>query len=391
MLACGVLNAEDKITVNRLAIVYPKAIGDFMFILPSLHTIRRARPDAHITLVVKRKQAPLAHPQQGILADEVLVLGGGTSWRDIRRKLVESRIDTVVDMAGNDQAGLIMAWRRGKRIRPHRSDCKGMCAMYSPFAEAMPRLPAGLHRVDELLAAAGHLGATDPVYSFGLQLPDRAVEESESMIAERDLRSGTVIVLNVGASRDSKRWPAEHFQTLARTLIENGHRVVLTGAHEFKSDGHYDRRVAEAFTRDGLVDGETCIDLITDDRLPPDVHLQRDTHFLRYSKIPAVVVGNDTGPLQIAGSTGDDARNRTVSLFGPTSWGRYAPYDPSRQFPDVPAGTWNHVVSIGADCGPAGTDEACRCYRSGCGHKKCMMTLMPETVFEAVMEVMSAR
>ncbi len=370
--------------IKRLAIVYPKAIGDFMFVLPAMHTLRNALKDTRITLVVKQKQAPLAEPQKGALADEVLVIGGRTSWLDVRRRLTELKIDTVVDMAGNDQAGLILACRHGRRLRPHRADCKGKSALYSPFAESMPRLAAGLHRVDELLAFARHLGATEPVYSFRLNLPERAIEESEKMIAEHNLRSGSVVALNLGASRESKRWPAERFRTLARALVASGHRVVLMGAREFKPDGHYDRKTVAQFHRDGLVDGEKCMDLITESKLPPALHLQRDTHFLRYSNVPEVVVGNDTGPMHIAGSVGDDARNRTVSLFGPTNWGRYAPYDPTKNFPDNPAGAWNRVLCFNAACGPAGENEACCRYRSGCKHKNCMNLLSPATVIEAV-------
>lgn len=375
---------EPRVQSKHLAVVYPKAIGDFMFILPALHTLRRALPETRITLVVKQKQAPLAEPQRGVLADEVLVLGGKTGWRDIRRKLTEGQVDTVVDMAGNDQAGLILAWRGGRRLRPHRRDCKGFCALYSPFAEALPPLPPGRHRVDELLAFARHLVPAEPVISFRLRFPDEAVAESEKMIARHDLRSGAVIALNLGASRDTKRWPADRFAALARELVAAGYRVVLTGAREFRSDGHYDRITVEQFAREGLVDGAKCIDLITTHDLPPALQLQRDAHFLRYSGVPRVVVGNDTGPMHIAGSVGDDARNRTVSLFGPTNWGRYAPYDPSKHFPDRPAGEWNRVLAFNVACGPVGTAEACRCYRRGCAHKTCLVELRPETVFETV-------
>jgi ADP-heptose:LPS heptosyltransferase len=373
--------------MKRLALVYPKAIGDFLFVLPALHTIRRAWPEAHITLVVKRKQAPLALPQKGLLADEVLVLGGGMGWRGLRRALADQQVDTVVDLAGNDQSGLILAWRGGRRVRPHPADCKGHCALYSPFAESMPRLPAGLHRVDELLAFARHLGAAEPVISFHLRLPDEAIEESEKMIARFDLRSGSVVALNLGASRDTKRWPADSFAALARELVARGFRVVLMGGREFKSDGHYDRHAVEQFAREGLVDGANCIDLITTHDLVPALQLQRDAHFLRYSGVPRLVVGNDTGPMHIAGSVGDDARNKTLSLFGPTNWGRYAPYDPSKRFPDQPAGEWNRVLSFNPGCGPVGHQEACRCYRRGCSHKTCMVELSPATVLESVLSM----
>ncbi len=380
----------DTPPIKRLAVIYPKAIGDFLFLLPALHSIRKAFPDTHITLVVKSKQAPLAVPQKNVLADEILVLGGRSSWRDVRRRLSEQKADTVVDMAGNDQAGLILTWRGGRRIRPRLRDGKGLCALYSPFAETFPRLPAGRHRVEELLCFAEHLGATERVYSFRMKLPDQAVEESEKVIAAHDLHSGTVIALNLGASRDTKRWPAEHFRELARLLVAAGHRVVLMGARAFKADGHYDRGVIERFIQDGVVNHETCINLVTNHDLPPGLQLQRDAHFLRYSNVPRVTVGNDTGPMHMAGSIGDDARNKTVSLFGPTNWGRYAPYDASRRFPDTPRGDWNHVLSFNPGCGPVHFQEACRCYRRGCAHKTCMVTLTPESVFEAVTAMITA-
>lgn len=373
--------------MKRLAVVYPKAIGDFLFALPALYSLRRALPETRLTLVTKKKQAPLALPLKGRLADEVLILGGGRSWWDVRRALADLKVDAVADFAGNDQAGLILALRGGRRIRPHRADCKGHCALYSPFAETMPRLPAGRHRVEELLAFARHLGATEPVMSFRLHLPEQAVAESEAMIARHRLRSGTVIALNLGASRDTKRWPAAHFAALARALVARGYRVVLTGAREFKPDGHYDRMAVEQFVREGWVDGEKCVNLVTSHELPPVLQLQRDAHFLRYSGVPRVTVGNDTGPLHIAGSVGDDARNRTVSLFGPTNWGRYAPYDPSRQYPNRSAGEWNRVLCFNADCGPAGHREACPCYRRGCSHKKCMVELAPEAVLAEVADL----
>ena len=368
----------------RVAIIYPKAIGDFMFVLPALHTLRQALPDADITLVVKRKQAPLALPQKGRLVDDVLVLGSGNSWYRVRRALAQRKIDTMLDLVGNDQSGLLMALRGGRRIRPDSENCKGKAALYSAFATAMPPLPLGHHRVDELLRYVSFLQEHDPVYSFRLTLPPEAVDACEEMIAAHDLRSGKVVVLNIGASRDTKRWPAHHFRTLAQELISAGYRVVFTGARTFRSDDDYDRKMAEQFLQDGLVDGEKCIDCITGHPVAPDLQLQRDAYFLRYSGVPAVVVGNDTGPMQIAGSVGEDARNHCVSLFGPTNWGRYAPYDPTRHYPEKPAGDWNHVLCSSCVCIPKGHQEACKCYRRGCGHKQCMSLLAPEKVLEAV-------
>lgn len=360
-----------------------------MFILPALHTLRRDLPDVLLTLVIKQKQAPLALPQKGVLADDVLVLGGNSGILDLRRRLSAGGMDTVVDMVGNDQSGLVMTFRRGRRLRPHWSDCKGLGALYSPGATAMPQLEKGAHRVDELLAYAACLGVGHPVYSFRLRLPDRAVEESERVISRHSLRSGTVVVLNVGASRANKRWPVEHFIELTRILVDAGCRVALAGAGDFPADGNVDRAIASQFVRAGLVDGESCVNLIHDNGLSPALHLQRDVHFLRYSKVPAVVVGSDTGALHIAGSIGEDASNKTISLFGPTNWGRYAPYDPTRLYPESPEGQWNRVLCAGPACAPQGTGESCRRYRKGCAHASCMRAITPETVGRAVLKMVT--
>jgi len=371
----------------RIGLIYPKAIGDLVFLLPALHTLRANMPEARLLLIAKEKQAPLAANLAGRVVDKVFATGRRSGFVEAARELRRFGADVCVDLAGNDQAGLVLALAPGRKLRPHRADCRGACALYTPFADAVPRLPSGLHRVDELLAIVRCLcPQAVPAYSFRLYLQDSAVEESERMTARHALRFGKVIALNVGASRACKRWPARHFRSLAEALVENGYRVVIMGSSEFKYDGNYDRTaVLECFS-DSFVDGERCVDLVRNDRLSPTLQLQRDSHFLRYSGIPLVVVGNDTGPMQIAGSVGDDARIRTVSLFGPTSWRRYAPYDPERIRSGLPAGGFNLVLAAGdVPCMPRDGMEACRRYRRHCATAACMTALRPEVVLEAVM------
>ncbi len=373
---------------QRLALLYPKAIGDFMFVLPALHSIRHAFPEAWLTLIVKAKQAPLAIPQQGPLVNEVGVLGSSRSWRALRRYLAEH--DRVIDLAGNDQTGLLLGWNRAPRLRPHHHDCKGWSACYSPWSPSFDPHPPGRHRVDELLAYAAQLGATEPACSFALTVPAQAQDTCEAMIERYALRHGTLVVLNVGASRNTKRWPAGHFRELARHLMAGGYRVVLTGARTFKADNHYDRAIAARFVEEGWVDGESCVNLITDHSCDPTLQLQRDTWFLRYSGVPCLTVGNDTGPLHIAGAVGADAQNKTLSLFGPTQWRRYAPYDPTRGNGTRESdGEWNRVLAFNPDCGPGPNREACPCYRRGDRHKRCPVTLDVETVFQSVEDILS--
>jgi ADP-heptose:LPS heptosyltransferase len=65
-----------------------------------------------------------------------------------------------------------------------------------------------------------------------------------------------------------------------------------------------------------------------------------DAYLLRYSGAFDLVVGVDTGMMQIAGAVSSDGEgryaavrgNKTVSLFGPTDPRIYRPYDPTGNF-----------------------------------------------------------
>jgi ADP-heptose:LPS heptosyltransferase len=271
-------------------------------------------------------------------------------------------------------------------LRPHASDCKGMCAIYTPFAERLPKLPPSLHRVDRMLAHVSCLQRGEADYSFHLHLPSEAVDACESSIEKYSLRDGTTVVLNLGASRAAKRWPPERFRLLAEELIGKGFRAIVTGAASFPYDRNYDSRVAADFFGPSFADGSDCVNLVNEQNLAPDLHLQRDTHLLRYSGVPRVVVGSDTGPMQIAGSVGTDAAVRTISLFGPTNWQRYAPYDPSREYPHKPNGDHNSVITAGRpDCVPQDNREACNRYRRGCRSAECMENITVDMVMERVL------
>jgi ADP-heptose:LPS heptosyltransferase len=344
-------------------------------------------PHAKLVLTGKEKQYPLLRTLAGSVVDEVLTLGidGGVS--RIRRSLKEAGVTTLVDLAGNDKSGLLSSFSSAKRFRPAPKDCKGICALYTPFARSMARSRPDVHRVDQLMDWICTLGEIKKEYSFRMYPCDEAVALVEQIIDRHQLRSGKVIVLNVGASRNTKRWPAENFRKLAEQLVSAGYRTVIMGARNFRYDRDYDAKVSADFFDDGFVDGEHCINLIEEGGLESDIHLQRDTQFLRYSGIPKVVVGCDTGPMQIAGSVGTDAQVKSISLFGPTNWNRYAPYDPSRTYPDNPRGDYGRVITAtGLDCMPKGNQEACAKYRRGCQTCECMKSICPEGVLEAIVE-----
>ena len=112
-------------------------------------------------------------------------------------------------------------------------------------------------------------------------------------------------LVNSGAAWPNKRWPANRFGAVAKTLRDEWGLtpVVLWGPGE--------RALAEAVVAAsegaGVVAPET--------QLPDLVALSREASFM---------ISGDTGPLHIACAAGVP----TVSLFGPTDAKRNGPWDP---------------------------------------------------------------
>ena len=162
---------------------------------------------------------------------------------------------------------------------------------------------------------------------------------------------------------------------------------MLTGSADFAPDGRFDYELATELERRGFFDGETRIDLVRRRQPSPVSQLEHDAWLLRNSGVFRLVVGFDTGPMHIAGSVGCDAARRTLSLFGPTSPWRYAPYDPSRSH-DSLEGRYNTVLRPRRPCLPGLDRQYCVRYDSKrC--RECMASLEPEAVAEKARSILA--
>ncbi|MFU8851472.1 glycosyltransferase family 9 protein [Micromonospora sp. SL1-18] len=110
-------------------------------------------------------------------------------------------------------------------------------------------------------------------------------------------------VLHPGSKIPAKRWPAERFAALARTLTGRGHRVVLTGSAD-------ERDLACRVARGA--------------GLPPDGVLAGRTDLAELAALVAdarLVVSGDTGVAHLATGYGTPS----VVLFGPEPPARWGP------------------------------------------------------------------
>jgi len=164
------------------------------------------------------------------------------------------------------------------------------------------------HQVDELLPEAER--ALSLARAAGFELPDG---DTGALAVRRPLPalSGALtelaagppyLVLHPGTSVPARAWPAERYAETCRSLVADGHRVVVTGApseKELTAAVVGDSGATDLGGRTSLAELATVLD-----------------------GAAAVVVGN-TGPAHLAAAVGTPV----VSLFAPTvPAARWAPY-----------------------------------------------------------------
>ena len=302
----------------RVALVKLSAIGDVVHALPVATALRARHAGARLTWIVERREAAVlrGHPAH----DEVVEVDtrgwrrarGPTAARAavaekraLRARLRAGRFDVAVDLQGLLKSGVITGatgapLRLGFATRRLREP---VSALFTNRRVMPP--PRARHVVEQYLALLEPLGVTDPKVEFALPWSAGAEARVDALFAAADLRPRQrVVVLNPGAGRPRKRWPAERFAELAARLAREAYARVLVVW------GPGERDVAAAIAGEGRARRVT---------LAPPTDLDELIAVLRRA---SVVVAADTGPLHLAAALGTPC----VGLYGPTAVARNGPY-----------------------------------------------------------------
>jgi ADP-heptose:LPS heptosyltransferase len=267
-------------------------LGDMLTGIPAMRGLRRAYPDARITLAAPEALRPLAQ-LCGAIDELVPTRGlGALRWTDpppmLAVNLHGAGPESIADLLNSAPAQLI-----SHRHRAHPE-------------VAGPPWRAELHEVDRWCALLQWAGVPADPTDLALPRPAGPPDRSD------------VVVIHPGAASPARRWPADRFAAVAANLSATGSRVVVTGS---SAEVDLARTVAElaGLDDDSVLAGRLglleLIALISDCRL---------------------LICGDTGVGHIATATGTPS----VLLFGPTPpalWG--------------PRGTGPHVALWAGDRG----------------------------------------
>jgi ADP-heptose:LPS heptosyltransferase len=262
----------------RILVIKFSALGDFIQASAAFDQIRKARPDARLTLLTTPPYEELG--RAGGWFEEIWSDGrpaGLAAWLSLIARIRAARFDLVVDLQANDRTNWIF-----QALRPASPAWSGAAwgARFRRTTSERMRLHT-LDRQMDQLAQAGlwpDPPASAPAPSVAWLLGDSPPEQRQPL---------AVLVPGAAPSRPAKRWPAEAYGALAARLIARGLEVAVIG-------GGQERELA------GIIRAAA----------PAAQDLTGRTGYADIARLgarAALAVGNDTGPMHILAAAGAPA------------------------------------------------------------------------------------
>jgi ADP-heptose:LPS heptosyltransferase len=269
-------------------------LGDLLLTVPAIRSIRERFPSARLVLIVGRQNAGAVLGQRW--ADEIRVVDTRNFFGVARAGLQASR-DPRPDLAVyfttvsySRSAAMLVRWSRAReRVGFDPAGYRERDRAGLTRSVAYPQVLT--HQSEASLMLARAVGAGErpdpPYYQADPALLARAPEGA--------------VYIHPGAGKLKNRWPADRFAAVAHDLVGRGYSV-------WWLEGPQDQGTVEAATaairmRLPIVRGEAIPMLAA-----------------RFARA-ALYIGNDTGPLHLAGATGCP----TVGVYGWTDPAEWSP------------------------------------------------------------------
>ncbi|TDC41607.1 glycosyltransferase family 9 protein [Micromonospora sp. KC213] len=273
--------------VSRIAVLRANALGDFIFLLPALESLRAAYPEAEIVLLGAPWHAKLWRDRPGPV-DRVLVIPPAPGIRDpdpdeepaamddFLTATAKEGFDLALQVHGGGANSNPVVSRLGARVTA------GLRADGAPPLDRWIRYVYYQHEVIRYLEVTALVGAPAVTIIPALAVTDADRAEARHVLGEPDRQR---VALHPGATDSRRRWPADRFGEVARALHHDGYEVLVTGTP----------------AEQDLVDAVVAAAGVP---VRPQVGTLGLGGLAAAYQGCALVVSNDTGPLHLAGAVG---------------------------------------------------------------------------------------
>ncbi len=343
------LSDLDSLRPRRILILKPSALGDIIHAIPVARLIKQRFPHAELHwLVVPAFQNILENCpwvdhtilfERSSMSKRSKRAGGVFDFLDLGAALEAQRYDLVIDLQGLLRSGLLC-------LLTHAPVRIGFAyareAAWAGYTHRIPKRQGGRHAIERYLDLAEAIGCPRGPLLYDYGLDDADHRTARELLDSLELTGKRVILLFPGTNWMTKRWPARHFDTLARQIEQQTDCVpVVAGANDAVE-------LSKQIQAKSLAGRTTLRQLAA------------------ILKASAACVTNDSGPMHLAASLAVP----TLALFGPTNPQLTGPYHPNA-----------HVLSLPLVCSP--------CLSRHCSHHACLQNLSPESAFQTLTHILA--
>lgn len=342
-------------TAKRVCIYRIGHVGDTICAIPAMYAVRRAYPDAHLTLLTSPVRHDLPSAEEILKGadwiddlwvyyqDDIATLRKGFAFfRSMRRE----NFDVWVEFP-QETATLKTLLRNmiAARFAGARWAC-GWRQNGAPFAlQAQSQyltFPTETERLLELLRDSGF--ETTGETEFPLPIGSKEEAVVDALLEEHSIDPSRLVAIAPSAKREPNRWPLQRYVEIGRYLVSRGFQVVVTA-------GASDRGLCESVVSGIGRNAFNCAGRTT---------LKESCEMLKRCQL---LVCNDSGVQHMAGAVGTPC----ISLFSardmPNKW--------------YPHGSRNLVLRKWVDCHT--------CLTEKCPYDNlCMNMITVDEVIEAI-------
>jgi heptosyltransferase-2 len=337
---------------QRILVKQVNWLGDLVMSLPALRAVRRAFPEARLSVLIKAELASFFDGAHWL--DEVIpyrvgrALGGLADQRHVVAEIRSRAFDVAILFPRSFESAFWTALARVPRRVGFAADGRGLMLTHKT------RRPAALFRghqvYDYLYLLRNTLGIEGDRTDIAPDVHEAHREAMREWLAARRRRNGPLLALAVAAAYGpAKEWPVARYAALVDRLAEHhGADCVLVGAPAERA--RCDMVAAASRHPPLIAAGETSVGQA--------VALLAECD---------AFAGNDSGAMHVAGALGI----ATVGIFASTDPHRTGPLGPRTR-------ALYHRIA----CSPC-LERTCKF-----GHYQCLTQVTPEEVESALIELM---
>lgn len=285
-------------------------MGDILHSMPAVTALRRAHPEWEIGWAIEPQWRGLfcangCEPRTSSmpLVDRLHMVPA-KKWarsplnpatlrdiRRVRRELRAMRYDIAVDMQGAVRSAMVARWARTRNVIGEAKP-REFAAKWFFSRQVATR---GVHVIEQSLEVANAIFGESSPMTLPLLPRDPAAEAKAAQLQQ------PFVLLSPGAGWGAKRWPADRYGAVARSIAEAGYGVVINSG---PAEEHLAQEIVESSGGAARVLSLDMAELIA------------------VTRRASLMIGGDTGPLHLASALAIPV----VGIYGPTDPARNGPF-----------------------------------------------------------------